>query len=219
MQPILDAPLTDAAKTHVRFQMPILATKLAMPSARPNMVARPRLTARLAQSGHHRLMVVIAPAGWGKSSLVSQWCRQTEEDARRVAWVSLDAGDNDPVRFLLYLIAALNTVSPGVGEMAGNLLHTLQNPSLDTALTVLLNDLHALEQTVTLVLDDYHTIEAQAVHHALTFLVEHLPPTLRLVIATRVDPPLPLSRLRVRGSWSNCAPLIYALSARKSRHS
>jgi LuxR family transcriptional regulator, maltose regulon positive regulatory protein len=198
MQPNLDMPRTDAAQTHVRFQMPILTTKLAMPSARPNMVVRPRLTARLAKSGQHRLTVVIAPAGWGKSSLVSQWCRQTEE-ARRVAWVSLDTGDNDPIRFLLYLIAALNAVAPGVGEGASNLLQTPQNPSLDSALTILLNDLHALEQTVTLVLDDYHAIEAQAVHDALIFLVEHLPPTLRLVIATRVDPPLPLSRLRVRG--------------------
>jgi LuxR family maltose regulon positive regulatory protein len=182
-----------------RLQVPILATKLAIPSLRPGFVGRPRLGDRLSQCPPQALVLIAAPAGWGKTSLLSQWCARTTEDALRTAWVSLDAGDNDPTRFLLYVAAAMeNAQQPGLGEAVRGMLQSPTRPPMQAILTALLNEIDALKETRTLVLDDYHVIEAQPVHDALAFLIDHLPPTLRLVIATRMDPPLPLSRLRAR---------------------
>lgn len=185
-----------------RGAIPLLSTKLAVPAPRGNMVARPRLTDQLGQVNAHSLTLVVAPAGWGKSSVLGAWCQQQEEantDGLTVAWVSLDAGDNDPARFLLYVAAALDTVQPGLGASAHSLLRSPQPTPMEVVLTLLLNELATCDRTVALVLDDYHLIETPAVHNVLIFLLDHLPPNLRLLLATRLDPPLPLSRLRVRG--------------------
>jgi len=190
------APPLPATPSKSAFAPPLLATKLAIPPPSPRLVSRPRLTARLQQTDS-RLVLVVAPAGSGKSSLVSQWCEQHGAD--RVAWLSLDAQDNEPIRFLRYLCAALATVVPAAAEPACALLQSPQAPPPEYALTLLLNGIAALEQPVTLVLDDYHQIEAQPIHQLVTFVIEHLPPTLLLILVSRGDPPLPLARLRLGG--------------------
>jgi LuxR family transcriptional regulator, maltose regulon positive regulatory protein len=176
---------------------PLLVSKLTLPSPLPTLVARPRLTARLQAAENCRLALVVAPAGSGKSSVVSQWCQ--EQAPGRVAWLSLDANDNDPRRFLHYLCAALERIVPEVAGPVRALLQTPQPPASDEALTHLLNGLAALEHPVTLVLDDYHEIESFVIHQIVAFLLEHLPPTLFLILVTRSDPLLPLARLRARG--------------------
>src|SRR5687768_4007804 len=178
---------------------PLLATKLYIPPLRSNAVLRPRLIERLNQGLHRKLTLISAPAGFGKTTLLSAWAAECD---RPVAWLSLDDGDSDPTRFLLYLVAALQTVAPTIGEGILRVLQSPQPPPIDAILTTLLNDIAALPDPFILVLDDYHAIDAQPVDQALTFLVEHLPPQLHLVIATREDPPLPLARLRVRGQLS-----------------
>jgi LuxR family maltose regulon positive regulatory protein len=179
---------------------PILATKLYIPPPRPDIVRRSRLIDRL-NAGLSRtpsVTLISAPAGFGKTTLVSEWIATLTGSGVRVAWLSLDEGDNAPARFLLYLVAALQTIAPQIGEATRGALQSSQPPPLDVLLTALLNDLTTLGDVV-LVLDDYHVIESQPIDEALTFLVDHLPPQLRLVIASREDPPLPLARLRVRG--------------------
>jgi LuxR family maltose regulon positive regulatory protein len=178
---------------------PLLTTKFAIPTTRANMVARTRLTDRLNASPAQRLILVVAPAGWGKTSVVSEWIARQPEELRSVAWVSMDVGDNDLTRFLLYLTAALNTAHPGLGETAHSLLLSPQPAPSDIILTLLLNEISASDRAVTVVLDDYHLITAPPVHEAMTFLLEHLPPSLNLILATRADPPLPLPRMRARG--------------------
>lgn len=173
----------------------LLSTKLYIPPPRPNAVSRPRLLARLHAGLHGRLTLVSAPAGFGKTTLVSAW---VAECGRPVAWLSLDAGDNDPTRFLTYLTTALQRVAPDLGAGVLNALRSLPPPSLEALLTALVNELAALPTPSLLVLDDCHIIESVAVGEALTFLIEHLPSSLHLVIATREDPPLPLARLRAR---------------------
>ena len=175
---------------------PLLATKLYIPPLRPNVVLRPRLVERLQAGLHGKLTLIAAPAGFGKTTLLSAWAAACD---RPVAWLSLDDGDSDPTRFLLYLVAALQTVAPTVGEGTLRVLQPPQPPPIDAILTTLLNDIAALPDPFILMLDDYHAIDAQAVDQALTFLVEHLPPQLHLVIATREDSPLPLARFRARG--------------------
>jgi LuxR family transcriptional regulator, maltose regulon positive regulatory protein len=174
----------------------ILATKLYIPSPRPHVVLRPRLIERLNEGLHCKLTLISAPAGFGKTTLVSQWLA---EDARPAAWLSLDEGDNDPARFLTYLVAALQTLAATLGEGVVGVLQSPQPPPIEAILTALLNDITSIRDHFVLVLDDYHVLDAQAVDQALTYLVEHLPPQMHLVIATREDPPLPLARLRVRG--------------------
>ena len=137
-----------------------------------------------------------APAGFGKTTLVSEWfagCGQP------VAWLSLDEGDNDPTRFLIYLVAALQTIAPksGAGVLAA--LQSPQPPPIESILTTLINEITTIPDNFIFVLDDYHIIDSKPVDNALTFLLEHLPPQMHLVIATREDPPLPLALLRVRG--------------------
>ncbi|HSR32549.1 MAG TPA: hypothetical protein VLY63_18465, partial [Anaerolineae bacterium] len=178
---------------------PLLATKLHIPPARPNLVARPRLLERLDQGLATRLILLSAPAGFGKTTLLSTWLAGSPSSA---SWVSLDAGDNDPVRFLNYLICALRTIGPGVGEMTRQLLRSPQPASIASVLTLLINELATMAKDVVAVLDDYHLIDTPAVHDIIAFLLEHLPLRMHLVIATRVDPPLPLARLRARGHLS-----------------
>ena len=175
---------------------PILATKLYLPPLRPNVVSRPHLIERLNEGLYHKLTLIAAPAGFGKTTLVSAWVAGCD---RHVAWLSLDAGDSDPVRFLTYLVAALQTIAPNVGEGVLGMLQSPQPPPPETILTALLNEITTLPDQLVLVLDDYHVLDAQPVDMALTYLVEHLPPPMHLVIATRENPQLPLARLRARG--------------------
>src|SRR5205823_10882477 len=175
---------------------PILATKLYLPRLRPNVVSRPRLIERLNEGLHRNLTLISAPAGFGKTTLVSEWVASCD---RQVAWLSLDEGDSDPTRFLTYLVAALRTIAPTLGEGVLGALQSPQPPPPEAMLTALLNDLTTIRDHLVLVLDDYHVLDAKAVDHALTFLLEHLPPQMHLVIATREDPQLPLARLRARG--------------------
>src|SRR5215469_9222954 len=178
---------------------PILATKLYVPGIRPNVVSRPHLLERLNEGLHRKLTLISAPAGFGKTTLVSQWLAG---GPRPAAWLSLDEGENDPSRFLTYLIAALQTLEATIGAGVMNVLQSPQPLSTESIMMTLLNDITAISDEFVLVLDDYHVIEAQPVGQAITSLVEHLPPHMHLVIVTREDPPLPLARLRARGYLS-----------------
>ena len=177
---------------------PILATKLYIPTSRPKVVLRARLVERLNEglAAGHKLTLVSAPAGFGKTTLVSEWVAGC---GRPAAWLSLDEGDGDPSRFLTYLIAALQTVVPGIGEGLLTVLQSPQPPPPESTLTALVNDVTIIPSAVVLVLDDYHVLDAKPVDDALAFLIDHLPPRIHFVIASREDPALPLARLRARG--------------------
>jgi hypothetical protein len=175
---------------------PVIATKLFIPPSRPNAVPRSHLIARLNEGLHRRLTLISAPAGFGKTSLASAWVRGCGRPAARL---SLDNGDNDPTRFLTYLVAALQTIAPTMGAGVAGLLQSPQPPPVEALLPMLLNELATMAQPAVLVLDDYHLLDARPIDAALTVLLEHLPPQLHLVIATREDPPLPLARLRASG--------------------
>ncbi len=175
----------------------LLETKVYVPRPRDDLIPRPRLVERLSRGLESRLTLVSAPAGFGKTTLVAQRLGSSA-GPRPTAWLALDDGDNDPASFIAYLIAAIRTAVPGIGEEARRLLAASGAP-IEGVLTSLLNELGGAATDVTLVLDDYHVIVAPEVHAAMAFLVEHLPPATHLVIVTRVDPPLPLARLRVRG--------------------
>src|SRR6266700_124432 len=178
----------------------LLATKISVPPARLSRVTRPRLTQQMNAAMRGALTLIVAPAGWGKTTLLGAWHTEASRGAWPLAWVSLDVSDNDPTRFWTYVIAALNTVHPGVGETSLALLYSSSLPPIEVVLTSLLNALTQLQAEIVLVLDDYHLIEAQPIHVALTYLVEHLPPNVHLVIASRSEPLLPLARLRARGA-------------------
>src|SRR5918998_2391608 len=178
---------------------PILATKLYIPPRRPNVVLRSRLLDRLNAGLHRKLTLVSAPAGFGKTTLASAWAATY---VRPVAWLSLDEGDSDPARFLTYLVAALQTIAPAIGAGLLGVLQSPQPPPAESLLTALLNEIATIPDDVVLVLDDYHVVDARPVDDALTFLLEHLPPQLHLVITTREDPQLPLARFRVRGQMT-----------------
>ena len=177
--------------------MPVLGTKLHIPSPRRQLVARPRLTDRLlADPGSRpRLVLVSAPAGFGKTTLMTQWAGRLG----RVAWLSLDETDGDLRRFLTHLVAAVQTTSVDVGADALALLETDRTLPTEDVLVSLINDLDALAGPTVVALDDYHVIDASVVHEAVTFLLDHLPPQVTVAVTTRADPPLPLARLRTRG--------------------
>jgi LuxR family maltose regulon positive regulatory protein len=178
---------------------PLLSTKLHRPLPRAHLVRRPHLGERLAQGVLGPLTLVSAPAGFGKTTLLAQWF---VESGMPVAWLSLEPPDNELVRFLSYLIAALQTLDPQLGSVALPLLQSPHPAAPETVLTLLTNDVVSRARDrgdFALVLDDYHVIEAAPIHQALLFLLEHLPPQMHLILATRADPPLPLSRLRARG--------------------
>ena len=174
---------------------PILATKLYIPPARPHAVLRPRLIGRINEGLHRRLTLISAPAGFGKTTLVGEWLAGCERPA---AWLSLDEGDNDPIRFLAYFVAALQKIVPNIGEGVLGPLQSPPSPPTESLLTTLLNEIATASAPFVLVLDDYHVIDAEPVDDALAFLIEHLPPQMHLLIATREDPRLPLARLRSR---------------------
>ncbi|MCB0188158.1 MAG: AAA family ATPase, partial [Caldilineaceae bacterium] len=186
----------------------ILATKLYIPPPRPKVVFRPHLLERLNEGlrqdpgSGRKLTLISAPAGFGKSTLVSEWVASSE---RRAAWLSLDEGDNDPTRFLAYLVAALRTIVADIGEGVLSVIQSPQLPPIESILTPLLNEITTIPDGFVLVLDDYHVINTNSVDastsvdHVLTFLLDHLPPQMHVVIVTREDPNLPLARLRARG--------------------
>ena len=175
---------------------PTLATKLYVPHLCPKASSAPRLIERLSEGLHGKLTLISAPAGFGKTTLVSAWVAAC---AQPVAWLSLDEGDNDPARFLTYLIAALQTIAANIGAGMLCVLQSPQPPAVESILTALLNEIAALADHFILVLDDYHVVDSKPVDKALNFLLEHLPPQMHLLVATREDPPLPLARLRARG--------------------
>ncbi len=194
---------------------PLLATKFYTPPPSPNLVHRPRLF-ELLDSGlsqpngfYRKLTLVSAPAGYGKTTLVAEWLYRLglaqadrvegKDQKPSVAWLSLDEEDNDPALFLSYLIAALKRVDEHIGGASLSILQSPQPLPAQIFLTTLINELAAITHPICLVLDDYHVIHTPPIHQHLTFLLDHLPPQLHLVILTREDPLLPLAQLRARG--------------------
>jgi LuxR family maltose regulon positive regulatory protein len=188
---------------------PVLVTKLFIPAALPKLVSRPRLIEQLDEGLNRKLTLVSAPAGFGKTTLVTEWLGNLRGDTReekqfknRIVWLSLDDGDNDLTRFLTYFVTALNQANgsrTAFGKGVLNMLQSPQPPQTESVLTSLINEIATSPDRIIFVLDDLHLIDAPTVYEALTFLLENLPPTMHLVIATREDPLLSLSRLRVRG--------------------
>jgi LuxR family transcriptional regulator, maltose regulon positive regulatory protein len=174
---------------------PLLATKLHVPRPRRALVSRPRLLQQLDEGFERPLTLLVAPPGFGKTTLIAEWIAQS---GHRAAWLSLDPGDNDPSRFWNYVIAALETLEPGIGQSALALLDAPQAASMETILTALINAVAACPEEFSLVLDDYHVIESDQIHEAIAFLLSHTPAPMHLILTTRSDPLLPLARLRAR---------------------
>jgi len=174
----------------------LLVTKFTIPPVRSLLLQRSHLLTILDQSRSFPLTLLSASAGFGKTTLLSTWASQSTS---QVAWLTLDEQDNDPTRFWAYVIAALRHSGSPVGEATLALLHSPQPALLTSALTALINELAALAQDTALILDDYHLIREQAIHESLQFMLDHLPPCLHLLLASRADPQLPLARLRARG--------------------
>jgi LuxR family maltose regulon positive regulatory protein len=178
---------------------PLLLSKLTVPAPRRTLVARTDLSGQIEEGLDRKLIVISAPAGYGKSTLLSSWVAASADTARPVAWLSLDSRDDDPARFWRYFVTALSRLGRGCGDTALALLSSPPAPDPVTMLTTVLNDLSSLTDDVVIVLDDYHLIAATSIHDALDFLLENLPSRVHLMLATRADPPLRLSRLRQRG--------------------
>jgi LuxR family maltose regulon positive regulatory protein len=176
----------------------LVTTKLRAPRTRPNLVARSRLREILSRSEGRTLTLVSAPAGFGKTTLLAEWAEDLSGNGRSVAWLSLDGSDNDPARFLAYLVDALRAVEEDVGDGIVASLRASEMPPVEAVMSVVVNDLAEVPRDVVIVLDDYHLIDSEPVHEAVSFLLEHLPENVHLVIAGRTDPPLPLPRLRAR---------------------
>ena len=185
----------------------LLATKLYIPPVRPELVSRHRLIDQLNNGLHHKLTLISAPAGFGKTTLVGEWLvtiqntnEKTNPTENEIAWLSLDSGDNDLARFLTYFVTALSRVDGGesIGIGALGMLQSTQSPPAESVLTMLINDLAAFTGRIIFVLDDYHLIDSQSIHDALGFFIENMPSQIHLVIVTREDPLLPIPRLRVR---------------------
>ena len=190
-------PLTTAQDPAARPTRDVLlATKVCAPRPRPGLMPRQRLVERLVAGTQRELVLVCGPAGFGKSSLLAEWAYRGQ---RTVAWLSLDEDDNDPSLFWRHVAAALNVYRPGLVEQVSAQLGVPSNGSFKTPVTLLINALAEAGDAVVLVLDDYHLIYAPVVHRSVEFLLDHLPSALRLVVASRADPPLPLARLRARG--------------------
>jgi LuxR family maltose regulon positive regulatory protein len=189
-----------AARSRMPLPFTLLATKLSAPLGRMHLVTRPRLLHRMHAAIRGPLTLLAAPAGWGKTTLVTAWSAEADRGAWPLAWVTLDATDNDPLHFWTYVFTALNTLLPGVGETALAQMYAAAPTPIEEVLANLLNAVSELHTQTVLVLDDYHIIEAEGIHDALTYLTEYLPANLHLVIASRSNPPLPLARLRARGT-------------------
>jgi LuxR family maltose regulon positive regulatory protein len=205
---------------------PILRTKLFVQPMRPELVPRPRLIQRLDAGLSRKLTLLSAPAGCGKTTLLSEWVahlqpstfeyqqrpvdgsipreagraeNQASKPQYRIAWLSLDESDNDLARFLSYFAAALATAEAAIKQQMPAAPQAMQLLQVESSLAALINEIASMQDHVVLVLDDYHVIKLQAIHDAMTFLLDHLPPQMHLILATRADPPLPLPRLRARG--------------------
>ena len=176
----------------------LVATKLHPPQPRTDLVRRPSLLERLIASRGRKLALFCAPAGWGKTVLLSQW-QASEAETRPFAWVSLDAGDSDPVRFWSYVIGAVRKAQAGVGDAAWAGLRAGGSDLEDAVVGPLINDLAAMPSEMVLVLDDYHLVRSEVVHRSLAFLLRNLPQNVQLAVASRADPPLPLAGLRADG--------------------
>ena len=174
---------------------PLLLTKFHIPPVRSSLVQRDRLLERLNRSLEGKLSLISAPAGSGKTTLLSEWLRQTNLPS---SWLSLDEGDNEPLRFWTYFVAALQQSHPNIGATTLSMLRSLESPSFESFLIPLINEITKFSDNQILVLDDYQAIAARPIHEAMSFLFDRLPPQLHLAIASRVDPPLPLARWRVR---------------------
>ena len=185
-----------AARTDASGANALLATKLYLPRLQPGFVARPRLLDQLDQALGRELILVCAPTGFGKTALLADWARQGRWP---IAWLSLDAGDNDPARFWRHVVAALDPVCPGIARQLGPLFGPPPPRAFEGLVAALINELATGQDPMLFVLDDYHLIEAPQVHASVGFLLEHRPPSLLLVLSSRADPPLPLARLRGRG--------------------
>ncbi|MBI1256435.1 MAG: AAA family ATPase [Chloroflexi bacterium] len=178
--------------------IPLLQSKLQMPFRRGNQILRSMLMARLDDGIEESrpCALIIAPAGSGKTTLLSQWIQERHISA---TWMSLDKEDNDPTRFWTYVCAALQSLETNLAQKARQLLQSPQPPSDEVFLNTLLNEISGAEVRFSLVLDDYHLIETPAIHRALAYFIDHIPPQMQLIISSRIDPPLPLPRLRARG--------------------
>jgi LuxR family transcriptional regulator, maltose regulon positive regulatory protein len=177
---------------------PVVATKLFVPKRRHGVLTRPRLLDLLRGGAGSRLTLVSAPAGFGKTTLLADWLDGSPREERAVAWVSLDPSDTDPASFWTYVVTALQTAAPTIGSDVLELIASAPSPSKGV-LTALVNELAATSGDLWLVLDDFHVVDNQEVRDGLTFLVEHLPPQVHVVLVTRADPDLPLPRWRARG--------------------
>jgi LuxR family maltose regulon positive regulatory protein len=160
---------------------------------------------RLKEGLNYNLVIVSAPAGFGKTTLLSEWTRISQPQIR-TAWVSLDDGDNDPTRFWAYVIAALQGIQPDVGTEVLAAFRSPQLPPAEAVLPALINELAAMPHSFALVLDDYHVIETETIHAGISFLIDHIPPKMHLVMAARADPDLPLARFRGRGVMLKVGP-------------
>lgn len=189
----------------MRTVQPLLATKLSVPPYRATTVSRPRLMAQLDLALEHALTLLLASTGFGKTTALSSWWhyRQTQPEpdsgSSSLAWLSLDEADSDPSRFLAYLIGAVQQADSQLGQAAWQHLQQSGDSEAETVLTLLINELHQRSTPLILILDDYHLIDTPTVHELLTFLLQNQPPPLHLILASRVEPPLPLARLRMRG--------------------
>ena len=178
----------------------LLTTKLFVPPVRSELVSRPRLIDRLQKSIKGRVTLISAPAGFGKTTLINAWSVNLEQP---VVWLSLDDMDNDLARFLAYFVASLQKVDKDIGLGVQKALQLSELPSVESLMTALINDIIAAEcGSFVQVLDDYHVIQERSIHEAMTFLLENQPPQMHLIIATREEPPLPLSRLEAQGQAS-----------------
>ncbi|MEO8608621.1 MAG: LuxR C-terminal-related transcriptional regulator [Chloroflexota bacterium] len=193
----------------------LLVTKLYIPRLRPSNISRGHLLALLDAGLERKLTLIAAAAGFGKTTLVAQWCSKIQDD---VCWLSLDSDDNDPTRFLSYLIAALQTRRPHIAEALLAALQSPQPPPLDHALPVLLNQIAPSQAALVLVLDDYHVIENRVIHTALTFLLDHLPPQVHILLLTRTDPPLQLAGLRAKHDLLELRAAELRFSAEETEH-
>jgi LuxR family maltose regulon positive regulatory protein len=196
--------LVDSAnppRTHERGgrATPLLETKLYVPRSRAGLVLRPRLVDAVRRGAGQKLTIVVAPAGFGKTTLLAEWVVDTFAAETAAAWVSLDATENEPSLFWSYFLAAVERVFPGVARNAIAELQSAHPPAIESILTTVINAIDALDRDLTVILDDYHVIDAAPIHESMTFLLDRMPSRMHLVIASRSEPPLALPRLRARG--------------------
>ena len=196
--------------------IPLLITKLAIPAPPPDLVPRKRLIDRLNEGIGRKLTLVSAPAGYGKTTLLSTWCTSLSDRDHPVAWVSLDDGDNDPARFVRYLVAAIESAQLGKEPDVASLSRPLDGTQVELVLAALINRLASAPIMVSVILDDYHLIGAESVHNVLSYLLEHIPPQMQLVVAGRSDPPLRVARFRSRGQLVELSASDLAFTAEEA---